>query len=234
MGNCALHACWGAVRRKGHRRLRQTPSPVLCPCKILIIVWVHFTTFSFNYNKFLNRMFFFSFYYRCGSVKGCLNNHFASITATKSHCARLWRSTCPTLRACPPSILPKCWGSIQTLISRKDVFPKAFTLTWCDFYTLYCSVLLMLGPNWPGIRLTHRLRCWTPSQISSPRKAVGDQERLESPSFTTCQKTCWRNCPLIMCRTRSACGIFSQFIQITSSPTPHTNLKHLNSLSLGI
>lgn len=75
------------------------------------------------------------FYCRCGSVKGCLNNHFASITATESHCARLWRSTCPTLRACPPSILPKCWVSIQTLISRKDVLPEAFTLTRCDFYT---------------------------------------------------------------------------------------------------
>lgn len=98
---------------------------------------------------------FFSFC-RCGSVKGCLMPHFASTTATESLCARLWRSTWATLRVCPPSTLPKCWGSILTLISRKETF----TIKYNDFYTqYYYDEQFQLFPYWLAIRLTRLPRC---------------------------------------------------------------------------
>lgn len=113
--------------------------------------------FNDKKNSSLHWIFFpFFSFCRCGSVKGCLMPHFASTTATESLCARLWRSTWATLRVCPPSILPKCWGSILTLISRKETF----TIKYSDFYTqYYYDEQFNLFPYWLAIRLTRLPRC---------------------------------------------------------------------------
>lgn len=113
----------------------------------------------FNYKKIPHctelHFFHFSSYRRCGSVKGCLTHRFASTTATESLCARPWRSTWATLRVCPPSTLPKCWGSILTLISRKETFTK------CSHFFTQChyNEQFNLFPYWLAIRLTRLPRC---------------------------------------------------------------------------
>lgn len=142
---------------------------------------------------------------RCGSVKECSTHHFASTPATTSLFARPWRSTWTTLRACPSSILLKCWGSTLMLTSR--MWTLGSIHSHGNARCCYNKQFNMF-PNWLAIRRTRLPRCSTLLQISSPRKAVVVVGRLESLLFTTCQLTCWRNCLLIMCHTRSVCELF--------------------------